>query len=232
MRAGEEALRQEIVEACRVLSGEGLVEAYGHVSHRLPDSDRILITPRRAPALVQRPEELVVVDLEGRRVAGEEDPPLEVWMHTEVYRRRPDVQALCRIHGPAATAWSTLGEGLRPVHGFGAFLGFEVPVFQVPFLITTPELGRAVAEALDKGEAVLLRGNGQLVTGRSVAEACVKSIFLEQSARLHLLARAAGNPVVWTPEEVARRTGPDVPYDHYGRAWAYYRAKHVTHRGL
>lgn len=220
-------LRQEVFDACRVLVGEGLVEAYGHVSARLPGTDRFVVTPRYAPSLLRGPEDLLVVDLDGRVVEGDADPPLEVWMHTEVYRRRADVGALCRTHSFAATAWSTLAEPLRPVHGFGAFLGVEVPVFETPFLITTPELGWAVAETLGAGEAVLLRGNGQLVAGRNVGEACVKAVFLEQSARLHLAARAAGRPVVWTAEEVARRTGPDVPYDHFGRAWRYYRAKHA-----
>ncbi len=225
-------VREEVWAACRVLVGEGLVEAYGHVSARLPGSSRFVVTPRRAPSLLRGPEDLLVMDLEGRCVEGEGEPPLEVWMHTEVYRRRPQVGALCRTHGFAGTAWSTLGEPLRPVHGFGAFLGAEVPVFSTPFLITDASLGAAVAETLGSGEAVLLRGNGQLVAGHTVGEACVKAIFLEQSARIHLAARAAGRPLVWTPEEVARRTGPDVPYDHYGRAWAYYRAKHVSHRGL
>jgi ribulose-5-phosphate 4-epimerase/fuculose-1-phosphate aldolase len=223
----EARIREDVFAACRVLVGEGLVEAYGHVSARLPGFDRFVVTPRYAPSLLRGPEDLLVVDLDGRRVKGEGDPPLEVWMHTEVYRRRPDVGALCRTHSFAATAWSTLGEPLRPVHGFGAFLGVEVPVFPTPFLITTPELGQGVADSLGDREAVLLRGNGQLVVGRTVAEACVKAIFLEQSARLHLAARAAGRPVVWTAEEVARRTGPDVPYDHFGRAWNYYRSKHA-----
>lgn len=221
-------LREEVFDACRVLVGEGLVEAYGHVSARLPGTDRFLVTPRYALSLLGGPEELLVVDLDGRVLEGHADPPLEVWMHTEVYRRRMDAVALCRTHSFAATAWSTLGEPLRPVHGFGAFLGVEVPVFETPFLITTPELGRAVAETLGSGEAVLLRGNGQLVVGRNVGEACVKAIFLEQSAQVHLAAQAVGRPQPWTAEEVARRTGPDVPYDHFGRAWAYYRAKHVN----
>ena len=224
----EAHLREEVFAACRVLVGEGLVEAYGHVSARLGDAERFLVTPRYAPSLLGGPQDLLVVDLDGRVVRGEAAPPLEVWMHTEMYRRRPDVAALCRTHAFAATAWSTLGEPLRPVHGFGAFLGVEVPVFATPFLITTPELGRAVAETLGDGEAVLLRGNGQLVAGGSVGEACVKAIFLEQSAQLNLAARAAGTPRVWNAEEVARRTGPDVPYDHFGRAWEYYRTKHAV----
>jgi len=222
----ERQLREEVFWACRVLAGEGLVEAYGHVSARLEGSSRFVVTPRYAPSLLRDPADLLVMDLDGRVVQGQAEPPLEVWMHTEVYRRRADVGALCRTHSFAATAWSTLGEPLRPVHGFGAFLGVEVPVFHTPFLITDAALGRAVAETLGTGEAVLLRGNGQLVVGRTVGEACVKAIFLEQSARLHLAARSAGRPVVWTAEEVARRTGPDVPYDHFGRAWNYYRAKH------
>ena len=226
----ESALREEIVAACQIIAGEGLVGGYGHVSARIPGTDRIIITPRYAPSLVRQPDDLVVIDLDGRKLAGKDEAPLELWMHTEVYRRRPDVAALCRTHAFAATAWSALGRPLRPVHGFGAFLGVEVPVYMTPFLITTRELGQEVAETLGQGEAVLLRGNGQLVVGRRVAEACVKAIFLEQSARLMLAVSSVGQPITFTAEEVARRTGPDVPYDHYGRAWQYYRSLHAPSR--
>jgi len=224
----EAQVREEVFAACRVLAGEGLVEAYGHVSARLPGSPHVVVTPRYAPSLVRGPEDLVVVDLDGARVAGDADPPLKVVMHTAGGRARPVGSALGRRRNPAATAGGTRGGPPCPAHRFGAFLGVEVPVFPIPFLITDAALGRALAEALGGAEAVLLRGNGQLVTGRRVAEACVKALFLEQSARVHLLARCAGTPRVWTAEEVARRTGPDVPYDHFGRAWDYYRAKHAV----
>lgn len=218
-------LARDIVAACRILDGKGLVEAYGHVSARMPGRDLLMVTPRGGLDALQ-PRDLLIVDLRGRLVRGRGTPPLELSMHTEAYRRRPDLGALCRTHSTMAGAWSTLGRSLPATHGFGSFLGPEVPVFPKPDLITTDALGAELAQVLGSGEAVLLRGNGTLVVGRTVSEACVKALFLEESARIQCLIAGAGTPLALTPEELARRT--DVPYDHYGRAWQYYRARFAS----
>lgn len=229
---GLAAMAADVVAACRILEGKGLVEAYGHVSVRIPGRELALITPRGAIGEINA-RDLLVVDFAGRVVNGRGTPPLELPMHTVVYRRRPPagrplagghpVGALCRTHSPAAVAWSVLGRGLRPVHGFGAFLGAEVPVFPKPDLITTEALGEELARALGEAEAVLLRGNGTLVTGATLREACVKAIFLEESAWIQMQATAAGQPVIVSADELRRRT--DMHYDHYGRAWDYYRVR-------
>lgn len=73
-----------------------------------------------------------------------------------------------------------------------------------------------------------MRGNGTLVVGRTLPEACVKAIFLEESARIQCVAAGAGRPLAMSDAEIRRRT--DVPYDHYGRAWNYYRAKYAEGR--
>lgn len=212
-------LRKDVLTACRIVDGKRLVEGYGHVSVRIPGTARVLVTPRVAVGLIRSPAELVVVDLEGKGIQGKGFAPLEIFMHTEVYRRRPDVQAICRTHSPMALALSVLGESVKPVHGFGSFLG-EVPVFPKPYLITTRQLGEEVAATLGSAGGMLLRGNGTLLVGATLAEAVVKAIFLEETAAVHLRARSVGEPVVFSAAEIARRT--DVGYDHYGRAWDYY----------
>jgi len=215
-------LEEEILAACHVLEREGMVRAFGHVSARLPDvPGRFLITPRKALALVRR-EELVEVDVESGQPLGG-FPPLEVPLHTEIYRARPDVRAICRTHAPWCSVFAALGRPVRPVHGFGANLGAEVPVFLEPWLITTAELGRAVAEVLGTGDAVLLRGNGQVVVGSSVGEACVKALFLEETAEILARASALGEPLCLTAEEVERRRQMDRVHEPI-RAWEYYRA--------
>ena len=85
--ASEPALRAEVITACRVLTHFRIAEGFGHVSVRVPGTERILITPRKALALVTEPE-LVEIDGDGRKLAGDGDPPLETAMHVAVYRCR------------------------------------------------------------------------------------------------------------------------------------------------
>src|SRR5262245_65494769 len=125
--ASTAALRAEVLTACRVLSHFRIAEGFGHVSARVTGGERILITPRRALALVTEPE-LVELDLDGRQLAGDGTPPLEVAMHLAVYRRRPEVMAMARGHPRHVAAYDCAGEPLKVAHGFGPHMGDEVPV--------------------------------------------------------------------------------------------------------
>ena len=132
-------VRDEIVQACRVLSCFRMVEGFGHVSARV--GDRFVITPRKALGLIRSAEELVELDGQGRQVGGQGSPPLEVWMHLAVFQRRPDVNALCRVHPRHVAAFASAAEPIRVAHGFGANLGSEVPIHPVPYLVTSREDG-------------------------------------------------------------------------------------------
>ena len=216
-------LRAEVLTACRVLTYFRIVEGFGHVSARVPGSDRILITPRRALGLVSE-DELVELDADGRQVAGEGRPPLEVPMHLAVYRRRPEVMAIARGHPRNVAAYACAGAALQVAHGFGANLGAEVPVFREPYLITAGDLADGVASALGGGEAVILQGNGMLAVGQTVPHACVQALFLEETAELQLRAQAAGlTPKVYSAQGAARRPGDDRVHEPV-RAWEYYVA--------
>jgi ribulose-5-phosphate 4-epimerase/fuculose-1-phosphate aldolase len=216
-------LRAEVIAACRVLSHFRVVEGFGHVSARVPGTDRILMTPRRALGLVSAVE-LVELDLSGAQLAGDGRPALEVPMHLAVYRRRPDVMAIARGHPRHVAAYACAGEPLRVAHGFGANLGAEVPVFAEPFLVANAERGDGVAAALGDAGAVILQANGMLAVGQSVPHACVQALFLEETAELQLLAQAAGlTPRFYSPEGAARRHGDDRAHEPI-RAWEYYLA--------
>ncbi len=189
-------LRAEVLAACRVLTFFRIVEGFGHVSARV-GADRVLITPRRALGLVTEAE-LVELDLDGRQVAGEGRPPLEVPMHLSVYRRRGDTMAIARGHPRNVAA--------------------------EPYLITAGEMADGVASALGGSEAVILQGNGMLAVGRSVPHACVQALFLEETAELQLCAQAAGlTPQFYSAQGAARRHGDDRVHEPI-RAWEYYVA--------
>jgi ribulose-5-phosphate 4-epimerase/fuculose-1-phosphate aldolase len=220
----EHELRAQIITACRVLSHFRIVEGFGHISARLPGSDRILITPRKPLGLVVSESELVELDAEGHQVGGEGSPPLEAMMHVGVLRRRPDVGALCRGHPRHVAAFAAAAEPIRVAHGFGTNLGSLVPVYDQPFLITTSDMANDLAETLGTGEAVILQASGMLVTGQSVPDACVKALFLEETAQVQLMARSAGLDLkAYTAETAARRNGDDKVHEPI-RAWDYYVA--------
>jgi L-fuculose-phosphate aldolase len=221
--ASSPELRAEVLAACRVLTHFRIVEGFGHVSARLADTERILITPRRALGLVTEAE-LVELDLSGRQVAGDGRPPLEVPMHLAVYRRRRDVMAVARGHPRHVAAYACAGEPLRVAHGFGANLGPVVPVFGEPFLVASAAMADGVAAALADGAAVILQSNGMLAVGQSIPHVCVQALFLEETAELQLLAAGAGfTPRFYSPEGAARRHGDDRAHEPV-RAWEYYVA--------
>lgn len=223
-------LREDLLTASQILDSEGLVEGYGHVSARLAGRDAMLMTPRKGLGLLSDSDEMLVVGFDGVLLGGDGPVAIEAVMHGEVYRRRPDVRALVRTHSEYVNVLSILGRPPRVVHGFGSFLGAAVPIFQRPLLITNQGLARELADALGAAEAVVMRGNGDLVTGATVAEATVKAIFLEESCRLQYLAMCAGEPTYFSEEDRRIRANPG--YDHWGRAWDYYRARVLSEDGF
>jgi ribulose-5-phosphate 4-epimerase/fuculose-1-phosphate aldolase len=221
--ASTPALGTEVLTACRVLTYFRIVEGFGHVSVRVPDAERILITPRRALGLITDAE-LVELDLDGRQLAGKGRAPLEAEMHLALYRRRAQVAAIVRGHPRHVAAYACAGAPLQVAHGFGANLGPVVRVFEQPFLVASLEMAKGVADALGDAEAVILQSNGMLAVGQSVPHACVQALFLEETAELQLAALAAGlTPRFYSPEGAARRHGDDRVHERV-RAWEYYVA--------
>lgn len=231
MSEEDDDLRLDVVRACRVLSGEGLVEAFGHVSARL-SSDSFLISPRKGLATVSAGELLTVEfvdsdhDLEVTG-GGPDTLPVEAVMHSAIYRRRSDAGAICRDHGQASSVFGIADLELRPVHALGALGGTIVPVFNGAELICDWRGGRAVADALGDASAVLLRGNGRAVVGSSVSEACARAILIEESARLQLSARCAGRDAQYlTQEEIAAAVRDVANPGQIARIWNHYCRKH------
>jgi len=218
------ALRRDLLTGCRILASEGLVEAFGHLSARLPDRGGFVISARKSLSLVDEID-LVTVDLDGRVLAGTAMPPLETPLHTAIYRRRSDVGAVARTHSETTSVFSILGRPVRPVHDLGAILLGPTAIFSRSDLISSAALGTAAAEALGAATAILLRGNGTAVVGRDVAEACIRAIYLEESARLSWKAMQAGSPTHFDEGEVLARGTELLEDQHVRRAWEHYRRK-------
>lgn len=217
-------LRKDIVSASRILSHLRLVEGFGHVSARIPDSDRFLITPRISLAMVSE-EQLLTMNMKGEVVDGSHPAPFEAWLHTAIMKTKPRVNAITRIHARVANIFSVTDRRLEPVHNHGSFFAGGVPVFTTPDLISTEKLGTAVGEALGDRPAILLRGNGQVTVGRTIPEAVMMAIYLEEAAEVLYGALQIGKPIPLTIDESKQRQIEALPPVDMERAWNFFKNK-------
>jgi len=215
-------LRKDIISACRILSHQKLVAGFGHVSARIPNSARFMMTPRISLALVKE-RDLLTLNLSGEIVEGRQPAPSETWLHAALMKAKPEINAITRIHARVANMFSVTDRKLEPVHNHGSFFASGVPVFHRPDLITTPELGAAVAETLGNKPAVLLRGNGQVTVGKSIPEAVMMAIYLEEAAEILYGALQIGTPIPLTGDESAQRQVEALPPVDLARAWQFFK---------
>jgi HCOMODA/2-hydroxy-3-carboxy-muconic semialdehyde decarboxylase len=119
--------------------------------------------------------------------------------------------------------FSVTDRKLQPVHNHGSFFAGGVPVFHKPDLITTQKLGEEVVQALRDGPAVLLRGNGQVTVGRTIPEAVMMAIYLEEAAEILYGALQIGKPIPLTADESAQRQAEALTPVDLERAWNFFK---------
>jgi ribulose-5-phosphate 4-epimerase/fuculose-1-phosphate aldolase len=221
---GIRELKHDVISACRVLSEQKLVEGFGHVSARLPESDSFLLTPRMSLALVTEAD-LLILDLDGKVLDGRHPAPFEAWLHTAIMKSKPAVNAVTRIHARVANIFSVTDRKLEPVHNHGSFFSGGVPVFKKPDLISSAALGAELVEILGEDPAILLRGNGQVTVGRTIAEAVMMAIYLEEAAAILHGALQIGMPIPLTQTESSQRRIEALPPVDLERAWNFFKSR-------
>jgi len=201
----------ELVAANHILFDQGVVDGFGHVSVRHPASgDRFLLARSIAPALVTAAD-IIEFDLDGNPLdAGGHALYLERFIHSEIYRARPDAGAVVHSHSPAVVPFSvTRDVPLRAVWHLGGILGEGCPVFEIrevagpgtDLLIRNRALGAALAKSLGPGPVVLMRGHGCTVAGSTVRQAVFNAVYTEISAKLQSEAMRLGAVTYLTREE-------------------------------
>jgi ribulose-5-phosphate 4-epimerase/fuculose-1-phosphate aldolase len=194
MEPEETMIRDQALKAWRFLYKRGFIEGFGHISARVPGRDQFLIA-RHALGPRAGAEDLLRMDLAGRRLAGTGDPPGEFPIHLEIYKVRPDVGSIIHYHGLYATAFTTSEHTLRPIHALGSIFGSTIPIYADPRLVRTPQRGQALASVLGSGRVALLRAHGVVTTGADVEEAVAAAFLIEENARRAYISCAMGKPV-------------------------------------
>jgi len=228
-------LIEDLVAANRILAQQGILDGYGHVSVRQDAAaGRYLLSRSLAPALATAAD-IQQYDLDSNALDPAARPSfIERFIHSEIYRARPDVHAIVHSHAPALIPFGVTGVALRPLYHMTAFVGEGVPVFEIRkargddpkmlMLVHNPALGRALAETLGAKPASLMRGHGAVIVGSSLPHAVGRSVYLALNATLQAQAAALGGNINYLDP---RETREEIP-DNYQRAWDLWKRQAMT----
>jgi ribulose-5-phosphate 4-epimerase/fuculose-1-phosphate aldolase len=227
----------DLLAANHILSNEGVIDAFGHVSCRHPArSTHFLMSRARAPGLVVAAD-LMEFDADGKPLdANGRHPYLERFIHAAVYEARPDITSVIHDHSVEIIPFSVSSAPLRPLAHTGGLLGESVPVWDIReqfgantnLLVADIAIGRDLAKRLGSGLAVLMRGHGAVAAGKSIRLATYVAITLNLQARLQREAMALGDVKYLAKGEIAATAAgfdPSAPGDALGRVWEYWCAR-------
>ncbi len=229
-----DALRREIAAANRILAHHGVVDAYGHISHRHPtDPKRFLLSGSKSPELVE-PEDIMEFGLDGEIADGSKMKPyLERYIHAGIYEANPEIMSVVHSHALEVLPFSISTVPLVPVIHTASHCGAHIPVWDIAdkfgdtgLLVTTREQGRDLAAKLAKNRIALMRGHGFAAAGRTIGEVLKVSIYLPQNARVVMDAmRLGGGIKALSAREIEIRDEAGPGGRELDRAMEYWAAK-------
>jgi L-fuculose-phosphate aldolase len=219
-----EDLRQQLAEALSMMERAEVIDFNGHMSCRIPGSEHILINSGKSVRSSLGPGDIIAIDLDGKPLEGDVAPPMEFPLHSAIYRRRPDVNAVAHTHPLWSTLFSSVGQPVLPVTMQAAVMG-PVQAFPKTASINRRDLAEELAQALGPHRVIVLRSHGAVTVGADIVEAFVLAIYLEETARRQYLARTLGEPHVLTAEEV-ETIGANLRRPHLlQKVWDYHHAR-------
>lgn len=234
-------LKQDLAIANHILFDQKVLDAFGHVTVRSASGSSFLMSRNMAPGLVTAGD-LVELGLDGEPVRPSEHRLyLERYIHSEIYRARPEVQAIVHSHSPSVVPFTvTKNHTFRAVCHMAGFLGSSVPIFDIrdrggdgtDMLVTNPELGRHLADVLADHAMVLMRGHGSTVTGGSLRQVVFRAVYSEVNARTQIQAASLGGDITFLSEAEARAAAESTE-GQAERAWNLWRkSANLAHKAL
>jgi ribulose-5-phosphate 4-epimerase/fuculose-1-phosphate aldolase len=230
-------LRKLVALSCRILGKLNLTkEPSGHVSARIPDENKILIKARGPDESGLRfvtARDIITVDFAGKKVAGDDglESPQEVFIHTWLYKTRPEVQCVVHVHPLTVVLFTICNKPLQPLYGAYDPSGLRLLVdglatYPRSVTVSDDKLGEEFAQAMGNKQACLMRGHGITSAGPTVEEATLTAIKLNDAAVINYQAALLGNPQPISQEDidimVGKSRGPSQRV-HTTSGWRYYR---------
>jgi L-fuculose-phosphate aldolase len=228
-----EALRERVAKACRVIGKLDLTKAAtGHISARVPGTDTILIRargPDESGVRFTASEDVITVDFDGKKIDGREglEPPQEVFIHTWMYRTRPDISAVVHAHPKTVVLFTICNKPLLPLYGAydpGSLklLLEGIPTYPRSITVSNDKLGKEFAATMP-GRACLMRGHGITTCGATVEDATLTAIKLNELADMNYRAHLLGGAQPISDEDIAHfKSGNKGKDTHGAPLWRYY----------
>ncbi len=202
----ERSLRNELIRVARIVTEQGLLRSSdGNISARL-DRSLVLITPSGVYKKSMSPEDLIIIDMDGKIVRARKalQPTTETLMHLEVYRRRPDVNAVIHAHPPFSTAL-TIAEKPFPVEYVPEVL---IALGEVPTAAYatpgTQGMADSIHELILEHNCILLSHHGSLNVGSTLEEALIALERMEYTAYTFWISLAFGSPMALSVENLEK----------------------------
>ncbi len=225
----------DLVAANRILADQGVLDGYGHVSMRHSGAaNRYFLSRSKSPAIITAADIMEYdldsnpVDQQGRLMY------IERYIHGEIYKARPDVNAVVHSHSPAVIPFGVTTVKLRPICHMSAFLKDNVPNFEIrdcdgmtDLLIRNTKHGAGLARVLGSSDVALMRGHGNVCVGPNIMTAVYRAVYTEVNARLQAQAIAIGGPISFLePEECELITSRRDT--NFQRPWAMWKSRIST----
>ncbi len=231
-----EQRRELVARSCRILGKLNLTkEPSGHVSARIPGQDRILIKargPAESGLRFVSGADIITVDFAGKKVDGAEglESPQEVFIHTWLYRTRPEVECVVHVHPSTVVLFTICNKPLLPIYGAydpsGLRLLMEgISNYGRSITVSNEKLGQEFAQAMGDKQACLMRGHGITTAGADVEEATIAAIKLNELAEMNYRAALLGKPEPIPRADIevmVGSTGRRTKSVHTASAWRYY----------
>ena len=229
-------LRELVARSCRILGKLNLTkEPSGHVSARVPGADRVLIKargPEESGLRFVTADDIITVDFAGQKIEGRDglETPQEVFIHTWLYRTRPDVQCVVHVHPLTVVLFTICNQPLEPL--IGAYdpsalrlLMEGLAIYPRSITVASEKLGEEFAGTMREKSACLMRGHGITTAAASIEEATLAAIRLNELAEINYRAHLLGNPEPIPQEDIDVLVGKargGTSAVHSASSWRYY----------
>jgi len=216
-------LKQKLVDAIRMLERADYIDHNGHCSARR-DASSFYINSGASARGALTVDDIVAIDFDGKLVEGTAKPPLEFPIHAEVYRARPDVNAVFHTHPKWSTFLTMTGVKYQPVYAQGVLLG-DIPLMDSPLSVNTRAMGEKMAAILGKNPAVLLKAHGVVAVGADIVECFALAAYVEENAYRQYMALQIGEPYVFSEEEQKACREKLWTPSLFKKTWDHYHSK-------
>ena len=197
-----EDIKREVLEISIKMSKMGLAAGtWGNISARV-DQDRIIITPSGMSYNVLKPEDMVLANIHDLSYVGKLKPSIELPLHAEIYKARPEINAVMHTHSINASSVAAVRKDIPPIlDDMVQIIGGSIRITEYA-LPGSEQMVKNAVKKLENRNATILANHGPVCLGRNLDEALITSQIVEKAAKVFIDTQAFGGPVCLTNEDV------------------------------